>query len=183
MQGRRPADDQQHRRAERRVGARLFGRWRGLSAVPVWPIGWSLVLYIYTSPSLGRMSASAASRSYGAPRSDRLAVAVLAWISGAMTGRKPAGRDAQHRGWAFGYLGIRCTWLRHTTGTSIWHSPARQGGPAQFWVVSHPEQPYPWASRPLQGPARGQHVLLGRRLGRHMARSFTISPIRPCVPD
>jgi len=29
---------------------------------PVWPVGWSLVLYIYTSPSLGRMSASAAIR-------------------------------------------------------------------------------------------------------------------------
>lgn len=25
----------------------------GLSAVPAWPIGWSLVLHIYTSPSLG----------------------------------------------------------------------------------------------------------------------------------
>ena len=37
----------------------------GLSAVPVWPIGWSLVLYIYTSPSLGRMSASAADRGEG----------------------------------------------------------------------------------------------------------------------
>ena len=47
---------------DRRVGARLFGRWRGLSAVPVWPIGWAPVLYIYTSPSLGRMSASAAGR-------------------------------------------------------------------------------------------------------------------------
>ena len=54
------------RRTERRVGARLFGRWRGLSAVPVWPIGWSLVLYIYTSPSfLGRMSVSAAMRYVG----------------------------------------------------------------------------------------------------------------------
>jgi len=49
-------------RADRRVGARLFGRWRGLSAVPVWPIGWSLVLYIYTSSPLGLMSASAALR-------------------------------------------------------------------------------------------------------------------------
>jgi hypothetical protein len=47
---------------ERRVRARLFSRWRGLSAVPVWSIGWSPVLYIYTSPSLGRMSASAADR-------------------------------------------------------------------------------------------------------------------------
>jgi hypothetical protein len=34
----------------------------GPSAVPVWPIGLSPVLYIYTSPSLGRMSASAALR-------------------------------------------------------------------------------------------------------------------------
>jgi hypothetical protein len=49
----------------RRVGARLSGRWRGLSAVPVWPIEWSPVLYIYTSPSLGRMSASAAMRYVG----------------------------------------------------------------------------------------------------------------------
>jgi hypothetical protein len=37
----------------------------GISAVPVWPIGWSPVLYIYTSPSLGRMSASAAYRAPG----------------------------------------------------------------------------------------------------------------------
>jgi hypothetical protein len=60
-----PSDEDRrgsHRRTERRVGARLFGRWRGLSAVPVWPIGWSLVLYIYTSPSLGQMSGSAAPR-------------------------------------------------------------------------------------------------------------------------
>ena len=30
-----------------------------------------------------------------------------------------------------------------------------------------------------QGPARGQHILSDRRLERHMARSFTISPIWP----
>src|SRR5262249_11259774 len=46
-------------RAERRLSARLFGRWRSLSAVLVWPIGWSPVLYIYTSLFLGRMSESA----------------------------------------------------------------------------------------------------------------------------
>ena len=39
-----------------------FGRRRDRSAVPVWRIGWSSVLYIYTSPSSGRMSASAADR-------------------------------------------------------------------------------------------------------------------------
>jgi hypothetical protein len=37
-----------------------LGRWRGLSAVPAWPIGWSPVPYIYASSPLGRMSASAA---------------------------------------------------------------------------------------------------------------------------
>jgi hypothetical protein len=39
--------------ADRRVGARLFGRWRGISAASVWPIGWSPVLYIYTSHPWG----------------------------------------------------------------------------------------------------------------------------------
>ena len=55
-------------RAERNPAPITAGRraviWllAGLSAVPVWPIGWSPVLYIYTSPSLGRISASAADR-------------------------------------------------------------------------------------------------------------------------
>jgi hypothetical protein len=35
------------------VGARLFGAFAGLSAVPVWPVGWSPVLYIYASSPLG----------------------------------------------------------------------------------------------------------------------------------
>jgi hypothetical protein len=40
-------------RPERRVGARLFGRWRGLSAVPVWPIGWPPVPYKLYIATLG----------------------------------------------------------------------------------------------------------------------------------
>ena len=78
-----------YQRAIRRVGARLLGRWRGLSAVLVWPIRWSPALYIYTSPSLGRMSASAASRSLTHGSADRttwrtpgLQIRVTSWCSG-----------------------------------------------------------------------------------------------------
>jgi hypothetical protein len=35
-------------------------------------------------------------------------------------------------------------------------------------------------ARPLQGPARGQHVLLADRSDSTRPEGFTISPIRPC---
>ena len=56
------ARDNRKPRADNGGSARGYLAVGGLSTVPVWPIGWSAVLYIYTSPSLGRMSASAAFR-------------------------------------------------------------------------------------------------------------------------
>src|SRR6516165_8562137 len=64
-------------RAERRLRAVIWPLAGPLSS-PVWPIGWSPVLYIYTSPSLGRISASAAMKAQhvfeNEPEVDRLRV-------------------------------------------------------------------------------------------------------------
>jgi hypothetical protein len=54
-----------HRNKRQAGRCAVLGPLAGLSAVPVRPIGWPSVLYIYISSSLGRMSASAADKVAG----------------------------------------------------------------------------------------------------------------------
>jgi hypothetical protein len=64
---------------ERRVGARLFGALTGPLS-PVWPLGWSSILYIHASALLSRMYSFAALRNVPGLPSASVLSALGAWF-------------------------------------------------------------------------------------------------------